>query len=710
VESGRWIPVGGMWVEADMNLPSGESLVRQMVHGQRYFESRFDIRCDEVWIPDVFGYPGNLPQIFAAGGARRFVTQKLSWNKTNRFPHHTFIWEGIDGTEVLAHFPPVETYNAEVTVRELDRIESNFADHRWSDHSLMPFGYGDGGGGPTAEMLERASRLADLAQLPRLQVEPPAEFFDHVDAELEALGATERPRWMGELYFEMHRGTFTSQARTKVGNRRCEDALREAELWCATLGDDSHAATLDALWKRVLTQQFHDIIPGSSIAWVHEDAEGEHRDVLESLRSITDDALQRLSGPTPSIANTCSTRRHCVVAGHAAPTGDGPTQQLSDGRTAFLADAPPLGIAAAEALLATDSVAVKADPDTGEVTMANDSVALSFSPTGDVTSLRDLRQDREVLPPGEACGSLRLAPDTPVEYDAWDVEQWTAARSLPLPGAEAVEILDSGPLVGAVRVRRSFDDSWVEQTFTLRAESARIDVDFDIDWRERERLLTVDFPLDVRTDSIACEVQFGYEHRPTHRNTSWDDAKFEVCTQRWVDCAEPSFGVAVLNDGRHGHALQHGGVRVSLLRAASYPDPQADLGRHRTTLALLPHGAGLAEVAAEAEALNRPPRVMPAGSAASTGDPLVSVDGDGVAVSAVKLADDGSGDVVVRLWSAAGNRVEAALQAPRGIAAVTACNALEEPQESGVDVTLEAGTAQVVLAPHEFATLRLTLG
>ena len=305
VSAGRWHPVGGMWVESDMNLPSGESLVRQVAHGQRYFLSRFGRRCTEVWIPDVFGYPGNLPQIVRSGGMDRFVTQKLSWNKQNRFPHHTFVWEGIDGSEVLAHFPPVDTYNAEVTPGELTRALSNFADHAWSDHSLLPYGHGDGGGGPTPEMLRRAGLLADMAELPRLEVEAPQEFFERVEAEARSRPV---PRWRGELYFEMHRGTFTSQSRTKVGNRRCEDALREAELWLATLGDDSRADQLDALWKRVLTLQFHDILPGSSIAWVHEEAERTHAEVLAAV------------GPSPRTpwAGSSPPARRCSTP---APTG-----------------------------------------------------------------------------------------------------------------------------------------------------------------------------------------------------------------------------------------------------------------------------------------------------------------------------------------------------------------------------------------------------
>ena len=316
VAAGQWIPVGGQWVEADMNLPSGESLVRQIVHGQRYFEEHFGVRCTEMWIPDVFGYPAGLPQLFRAGGMDRFVTQKLSWNRTNRFPHHTFWWEGLDGSRVLTHFPPVDTYGSELVPVELAGAVERFAEHAWSRWSLVPFGFGDGGGGPTREMLAYGHRCADLDGVPPVTFGAPSDFFAHVEA--EAAAGAPVPVWRGELYFETHRGTLTSQLGTKLGNRRCERLLRECELWSTTAalagrGDgDPHA--LDAIWREVLTQQFHDILPGSSIAWVHEDAE-------ETFGRVAADLEQRiaatLAGLVPAgatvVANAAGVDRDEVI-------------------------------------------------------------------------------------------------------------------------------------------------------------------------------------------------------------------------------------------------------------------------------------------------------------------------------------------------------------------------------------------------------------
>ena len=354
VERGQWVPVGGMWVEADMNMPSGESLVRQIVFGQRYFEEKFGQRCEEAWIPDVFGYPAGLPQVFAAGGMRRFVTQKMSWNKQNRFPHNTFWWEGLDGTRVLTHFPPVDTYNAEITPAEVAYSAGNFKDHGWSSVSLMPFGHGDGGGGPTREMLERARRLASADPRVTVAVGTPDEFFDAVEAEVRA-GAPV-PVWRGELYLETHRGTLTSQLRTKLGNRRCERLLVEAELWAATLG---RPADVDDLWREVLTQQFHDILPGSSIAWVHADAEAVFERVGRELEARIAGLLAEIAPQGRSLANPADAPVDGVVVLDAADDIEGDVtggQRLADGQLAVVASVPALGVAAFESRSIADRV------------------------------------------------------------------------------------------------------------------------------------------------------------------------------------------------------------------------------------------------------------------------------------------------------------------------------------------------------------------
>ncbi len=682
VARGQWQPVGGMWVEADMNLPGGESLVRQLVYGQRYFESRFGVRCREAWLPDVFGYPASLPQIFRAGGCERFVTQKLSWNKTNRFPHSTFEWQGLDGSKVLTHFPPVDTYNATVVGEEILHGEENFREHAWSDWSLMPYGHGNGGGGPTREMIERVRRFGNLAGAPRVTPGTTDEFFARVEAEIVA--GAHVPVWNGELYFEMHRGTLTSQARTKVGNRRCERLLREAELWWASAPSipAEVADELEGLWKEVLLQQFHDILPGSSITWVHDEAEATHARVAARLEELIAQALQHIAPGSPAIANASAHARREVVG---------------SGDSAFVASVPGFGIAPVVSNEIDDRISVT------ERSFTNKSIAVSWNLEGTITSIIDVRSSRELLPTGRSV-TLELASDHPIEYDAWDLEDWTRFLGAPVGGFESCEIIDHGPLVATLRVRRKFGDSRIENDLTVRAGSARVDLAFDIDWHEEEKLLSLMLPLDVHAREAACDIQFGHVMRPTHASNSWDAAKFEVCAHRFVDVSEPGFGVAMLNDGRYGHGVQDGGIRVSLLRAARFPDPVQDRGRHQVTISILPHGRGLHDVLREADALNTPLRLVPAGTAASLPTPVVSVEHPGVDVSAVKRADDGSGDLIVRLAEVCGDRVQVPIRPSGRIIAAHTCNLLEEPQRA-LDVA--DGFVNLTMRPFELVTLRL---
>ena len=719
VERGQWEPVGGMWVEADMNLPSGESLVRQIVFGQRYFEEKFARRCTEVWIPDVFGYPAGLPQVFVAGGMDRFVTQKLSWNKQNTFPHSTFWWEGLDGTRVLTHFPPVDTYNAEITPDEFGFSITNFKEHAWSRDSLMPFGHGDGGGGPTREMLERARRLARVDSRATLEIGTPDAMFERIEREGDAA-----PVWRGELYFETHRGTLTSQLKTKLGNRRCERLLVEAELWAATLG---RAAEVDQLWKAVLTQQFHDILPGSSIAWVHADAEAVFAEVGAELDARIASLLAEVTGPGSWLANPSDAAIDQVVVLDAADTvvvpdaadtavldaadpDAGPSQRLSDGRTAARVRVPALGVAPFDPQPVADRVVLS------DTSMTNGQLAIRWDTFGNITSIIDLARARELVPTGEFAAVLELAVDHPVEYDAWDLESWTRSSGTALTGPGGgrdrveVSIVDSGPLVGRVRVARTFGPSQSAVTYELRAGSPQLFVHVELDWHHDEHLLSMAFPLDVRSDTAMCDIQFGVVGRPTHPSSPWDAAKFEVCAHRFVDVSEPDFGVAILNDGRYGHGVFDGAVRVSLARAAKYPDPDADRGHHEVTLAILPHGAGLAEVRDGAERLNAPLRLIADGSATSPPPPIVRVDradggaASGVEVDAVKLADDASGDLIVRIHEAVGNRTRVTVATTDRVVDAWRCNLLEEP-ETGEEVG--DGVVTLTLRPFQIVTLRL---
>jgi alpha-mannosidase len=706
VKAGQWAPVGGMWVESDANLPGGEALARQLVYGKRFFLEEFDVECQEVWLPDSFGYTAAFPQLARLAGARWFLTQKLSWNQTNQLPHHTFWWEGIDGTQVFTHFPPIDTYVAELSGKELAHAVSNYAEKGRGTRSLAPFGWGDGGGGPTREMMEKARRLHDLEGSPRVVHESPEEFFEAAEAEYP-----DAPVWSGELYLELHRATFTTQARTKANNRRCEHLLREAELWAATAavhtGFGYPYQRLDRLWKEVLLHQFHDILPGSAIAWVFREADAAYARVIEELTEIVDAAAAALAGTGGAwLFNAGPRARAEVAVVPAALAAGGAGQPLAGDRVAVYTEAPALGAGTAGAVPAPRPVEV-----TG-LTLDNGLVRVTMDGDGLLASVRDLVAGREVLPPGARGNLLQLHPDFPNEWDAWDVDAHYRRTRVDLTAAESVTVTESGPLLGEVRVVRAFGASRVTQTVRVRAGSRRVDVATEIDWHESEKILKAAFPIDVHADRSTAEIQFGHVHRPTHTNTSWDAARFEVYGHRWVHVAEAGYGVAMLTDATYGHdagrtTRPDGGttttVRLSLVRAPHSPDPHADQGRHRFTYALLP-GATVADAVAEGYALNLPLRAYPGGAEAPA--PLVSVDGDAVVVEAVKLADDRSGDVVVRLYEALGGRAAATLRTGFPLHGAEVVDLLERPLP-GAGIEVADGAVRLRLRPFQILTLRL---
>jgi len=691
VKKGQWAPVGGMWVESDGNLPGGEAIARQLIHGKRFFIEHFGVETKGVWLPDSFGYNAAYPQLAKLAGNDWFLTQKISWNQTNKFPHHTFWWEGIDGTRIFTHFPPVDTYNARFSGEEMDRAVRNYAEKGAGTRSLAPFGWGDGGGGPTREIMERARRLADLEGSPKVVVEHPDEFFAKARAEYE-----DAPVWHGELYLELHRATYTSQARTKQGNRRSEHKLREAELWATTAA--LHAPDyaypyekLDRLWKTVLLHQFHDILPGSSIAWVHREAEAEYARVAEELEALTAEAVAALGGGGARVFNTSPYDRAEVI-------------RTAGGSLAYVS-VPANGSAAVTPSEPAQPVTVE-----GRV-LDNGLVRVEVAEDGTLSSVYDLRARREVL--ADQGNLLRLHTDLPNYWDAWDIDKHYRNRYTDLLEASAVEVVSDDPLLGAVRVTRDFGKgSKLVQTITLRAGSPRIDFETEIDWHEAEKILKAGFPVDVRAAHSSAEIQFGHIQRPTHTNTSWEAARFEVSGHRWVHVGEPGYGVAVINDSTYGHDVtrtvrEDGGtttkVSLSLVRAPRIPDPEADQGRHRFTYALLP-GASIEDAVAEGYALNLPLRVA---DAAGAPEPVVSVDGDGITVEAVKLADDGSGDVVVRLYESRGGRAQGLLRTGFPLTGAEVTDLLERPLETA-DVT--DGTVPVALRPFQILTLRLRRG
>ncbi|MGW3867225.1 alpha-mannosidase, partial [Streptomyces sp. NPDC005047] len=682
VRDGCRRPRYGPRVESDTNMPGSEAMARQFVHGKRFFLDEFGVENDEAWLPDTFGFAAGLPQIIKAAGAKYLLTQKISWSQTNKFPHHTFRWEGIDGTRIFTHFPPVDTYNCSMKGSEIAHAARNFKDKGVARHSLAPTGWGDGGGGTTREMIAKAARLRDLEGSATVTWETPHSFFEKAEAE-----NPQPPVWVGELYLELHRATLTSQAKTKQGNRRSEHLLREAELWAATAavraGFPYPYDDLDRIWKTVLLHQFHDILPGSSIAWVHREARATYDRVAEELNAVIDAAQRALAGQgdTPLVFNSAPHTRSGVQAGAAAaPAAEGRTE-------------------------------VTPRPEGGHV-LDNGLLRVEIDGRGLVVSAYDLAADRETIAPGTAGNLLQLHPDFPNMWDAWDVDEFYRNTVTDLTDVDETAPGDDG---SSVRIVRSFGSSRVTQVLTLAPGERRLDVDTEVDWHETEKFLKLAFPIDVHAERYASETQFGHFHRPTHTNTSWEAAKFEACNHRFVHLAEPGWGVAVVNDSTYGHdvtrTVRTDGdagttttVRVSLLRAPRFPDPETDQGVHRFRHALVP-GADIGDAVREGWRINLPERrVTGAGEVA----PLVSADRDAVVVTAVKLADDGSGDVVVRFHEAHGGRVRATLTAGFPVAGVEVTDLLERPLAEAEDaVEADGDRIAVRLRPFQLMTLRL---
>ncbi|HET9732822.1 MAG TPA: glycoside hydrolase family 38 C-terminal domain-containing protein [Acidimicrobiales bacterium] len=695
---GRFEVVGSMWVEADCNVPSGESLVRQIVHGKRFFADEFGVDTKGLWLPDVFGYPGSLPQILRLAGIDWFLTQKMSWSEVNHFPHHTFWWEGIDGTRVFSHFPPADTYNGNMSVAELSHGVRNFAQKDVADHSLYLFGWGDGGGGPTAAMLERAERLADLEGAPRVELCGAEQAFRTL---MGGTRADDLPVWAGELYLEMHRGTYTTHADVKKANRRLEDDLRHAELWslvAAHAGAPYPADVLDRAWKTLLLHQFHDIIPGSSIHWVYEEAARDHAAVAAAASEVIDAGLARIAENTGGegthlVANALSHDRCEVVEVDGVPA---------------VVRAPACGWARQTPSTTGDRPPVRA----ADGWMENGLLRVEWDPDGTLRSVVHVESGREALAgPGD---DWQVFDDRPNRYDAWDIDEESLHRGESMGPAELAELVESGPLRAVLRLRRRWRSSTVDQRIVLNAGSGRLDFVTVVDWRERHRMVKIAFPTTVFSRRASFEIQYGHVERPTHANTSWDEARFESCAHTWVDLSDGEFGVAVLNDSKYGHDVRGSTIRLTALRSPTFPDPEADRGVHSFTYSLMPHrGAPVPSgVAAQAHALNSPLRVVrvpgPGGDLPSETS-LVTVADPAVVVTAVKLADTGDG-VVVRLYEASGSarRTEVECRMPGGAPmSAQRVDLLERPVG---EAPAGPGPVPLSLRPFEIVTLLFRAG
>lgn len=730
-QKGQFIPIGGTWVEMDCNLPSGESLARQFLLGQRFFQQHFGETCDIFWLPDTFGYSSQLPQIVRLSGARYFFTQKLSWNNINQFPNTTFRWVGLDGSHVLTHMAPSNTYNAQCRPGELVDSVRRHKDVAYTNESLYLFGNGDGGGGPLRSMLERLRRMEDVDGIPKVKQAHPREFYQHVEQTAKELVA-----WKGELYFELHRGTYTSQSNNKRNNRKAEYLLREVEL----LSTVAHflkefeypEEELTRLWKLVCLCQFHDVIPGSAIHMVYEDSDRIYRDIFASAERLQQQATACLYGKPADyidsglvVLNTtgwvCSDILNVPVSWVPQELMDLGTNQVqisnsSNQDTAYVFAENVPGMCTRPVTVSNNhneqSVSVYQDHD--NYVLANQLVRVTVNQMGQITSYIDLTEDRELVPQDSLGNLFELYDDVPIFWDAWDIEIYHLEKYQTLSGSH-VTILESGPLLGLLQVQVPISpNSVLKQTISLSAISPRLDFDCLVDWHENRKCLKVSFTWDIYHDTATYETQFGVIERPTYRNTTWDMAKFEVVGHKFADLSEFGYGVALLNDCKYGYATLENTMSLSLIRAPKSPDEHCDMGQHAFRYAVYPHRGTFSEsnVVQEAYQFNVPLRAIPMHSSKVDDGPLFAVSGArNVVLDTVKVAEDDKDSFVVRMYESYGGHAKAMLTCKLPATKVQKVNILEQPMDGEDEISWlqHSRTVQTKFKPYEVVSLKFSI-
>ena len=734
VRNGRWEPIGGMWVEADCNITGSESLARQFLLGRTFFREHFgaDAESPLLWLPDVFGYSWSLPQLIKLAGLDYFFTIKIGWNQVNKMPYDSFWWQGIDGTQVLTHFStsptmpsnapaPLDllnsaTYNAQLRAFTALGSWAKLQHKESQNVLLMSYGYGDGGGGPTREMNENAQWLADFPGLPRVRQGKVIDFFRRLEAESGA----ELPTWNAELYLEFHRGTFTTQSRNKRDHRKSEFLLHDAEFLAAqaALLDGTFAyphETLREAWQRQCLQQFHDIIPGSSIQQVYKDSAQDYAAIREMGTAVSHSALktiqQHSGGDLLLINPTGFSRNDLAFWAGKVPEG----QQLADVLTQEVEDGTLLGGVEVDALAIRPFTLTDGQPDPAENPLSaapnlleNAYLRVELNEAGDICRIYDKVQQREVLPPGTVGNQFQAFVDRPLNYDAWDIEIYYDDKLYLAEPASQVTVVENGPLRATLAVQRRILNSEFTQHISLSYNSPLLRLDTTIAWQERHILLKTAFPVDVLSPVATYEIQWGSVQRPTHRNSSWDWARFETAAQKWVDLSEGGYGVALLNDCKYGHDIHNNVMRLSLLRAPISPDPEADQGRQQFSYALYPHanvGSSVnpAEIAQLAYAFNDPLLVVEGVGGEERPSPSLIQTPANFIVETIKQAEDGRG-LIVRGYECNRQRGWLTFTASFPVAEAHLCNLLEEKLET---VEVNGCNIKLYVKPFQIVTLRL---
>lgn len=708
IKEGRWEPEGAMWVEADCNLTSGESLIRQILHGKRFFKEEFNKESKILWLPDVFGYSAALPQILRKSGIDTFVTSKISWNEYNAMPYQTFNWKGIDGTEVFTQFlmgaePCAKlgdknnhhsTYNGHILPNTLAFSWEHYMQKNINNEILTSYGYGDGGGGVTEEMLEFHQRLSKgIPGTPVSKLTTAVEAIDKIKSNVKG---KKLPKWVGELYLEFHRGTYTSMGKNKRFNRVSEFLLQHTETSTLInkilLKGEYPKDMLYSAWECVLLNQFHDIIPGSSIKEVYEVTDAEYTELINNNTIISDMALKQLADNTLNtgifVYNPTSFERSDVVE--------------YNGKYLYAENIPPFGWK-----VISEREEPISDLNVSESQMENKFYLINFDNCGNIIRLYDKVNKREVLKQGERGNVLQAFDDHPHQFDNWEISIYYSEKMWEINDVISIEKIEN-PLFVSLKIIKKFMDSQIEQTITIYRDIPRIDFDNNIDWCEKHILLKAAFPVDVLSDKATYEIQYGALERPTHSNTSWDFAKFEVCAHKWADLSEAGYGVALMNDCKYGYDIHDGVMRLSLLKSGSYPNPDADLGNHKFKYSLMPHEGDWRQgkVVKEAFALNCPLKVFTAKGGGMLSDTysFISSNCENVVITTVKEACDDE-DIIIRIYESFGKRTEVVIKTGFDIEKVYESDFIETLNYS--EIENDSNSFSFIMKPYEIKTLRV---
>lgn len=729
VKEGRWEPEGGMWVEADCNLTSGESLVRQFIYGKRFFQEEFGVDNRILWLPDVFGYSGALPQIMKKSGIDYFMTTKLAWNQFNKIPYDTMKWRGIDGTEVLAHFITTlgvgqsidnffTTYNG---ILHPDAIMGGWERYQNKDINndiLISYGYGDGGGGPTRKMLETSKRMEKgIKGIPKVRQEFSRTYFEELEERVK--DNRRLPVWEGEFYFEYHRGTYTSMARNKRSNRKSELLLMDLELISVLAqylkGVPYPKEELEKLWKIVLINQFHDILPGTSIHEVYEVTKKEYAELKEKATALLRERLDILTdnGKGLTVYNTLGFERddvvhlgECNAAGLKDENGNlYPVQQTSDGAIAYLEGIPSKGSKTFEIVQEADM------PEQPFILKDDYSLETPFysirlDENGLFTHIYDKENDREVLQVGKKGNLLRMYEDKPMYYDNWDIDIYYTEKYWDADQIERLEWTEVGVLRATLEIDRKISNSLIKQKIYFYANSRRIEFETYVDWKEHQHLLKVHFPLNVHTDEATFEIQFGNVSRKVHTNTSWDSARFESSGHKWADLSEGHYGVSLLNDCKYGHSVKDGNMAITLIKSGIEPNPMTDYEEHYFTYALYPHAENWRDggTVQEAYKLNQPAYAIKGGIPGNKNS-LISIDKKNIIIETIKEVEDGKG-IIVRMYECENALTKAHVSLGLKASSITECNLIEE---GDTPVVPNGDGFNIEIKPYEIKTFKINI-